>query len=328
MDPKTAELHARNKKLLSEYRDLEGKLIDSLQEFDRHRGFQKMGFPSLFSYCRDGLGMSENQAFTLIRVSRKAVEVPALREALVRKEITLSSARLIAPVITKENQEEWLEKARTLPKPALERELVKENPKAIRRDRILPLTPLLSEARGVLSLEAKRILDRVKEIESKRICKPCDLDAAIIAMGRSYLMKNDPVEKADRIESRKRGPGVKLAAGTPESPAGRQAKFKPMATRTGPGDQLREVPLARQIPAQVIHQVNARDRGRCQMRQQGKLCGSRHFSQIHHIRPFQQGGKHSLDNLVTLCGGHHRSLHAGGMPPIVLKAPLLLQNLA
>jgi hypothetical protein len=32
---------------------------------------------------------------------------------------------------------------------------------------------------------------------------------------------------------------------------------------------------------------------------------------VHHIRTREDGGGHELDNLLTLCGAHHRASHAG-----------------
>jgi hypothetical protein len=40
-------------------------------------------------------------------------------------------------------------------------------------------------------------------------------------------------------------------------------------------------------------------------------CGSR-FTDAHHIRHWADGGPTRLDNLVLLCGAHHRLLHEGG----------------
>ena len=41
-------------------------------------------------------------------------------------------------------------------------------------------------------------------------------------------------------------------------------------------------------------------------------CGSRRFLDAHHIEHWARGGTSDLDNLVHLCGTHHRLLHEGG----------------
>ena len=78
---------------------------------------------------------------------------------------------------------------KTMPKAQLEREVAKVNPKAAMPDRIIPINATQSEGRLVISEEARLILERVKELESSRTSNGCDIDKAIIAMGKEYLKK-------------------------------------------------------------------------------------------------------------------------------------------
>ncbi len=50
-----------------------------------------------------------------------------------------------------------------------------------------------------------------------------------------------------------------------------------------------------------------RDRGRCQV----PGCAHAHFVDLHHVVPRSEGGSHHAQNLVTLCGAHHRAAHEG-----------------
>lgn len=209
MNKTVMALHENNLRLMHRYKTIESQLIDSLQEFDRLRGYLELGQRSLFDYCRNLLGMSENQAYSYIRIARKSVDVPALKVAVAQREISVSSAKTIASLLTPENQDEWLEKAKNLPKAELEREIVKTAPKLVKRDRTIPITSEFSECRGLLSDKARKILTRVKELESKR-GRQCDLDAAIIAMGSVYLGKMDPLERAKRVSQK-----TTVAAKTP-----------------------------------------------------------------------------------------------------------------
>ena len=64
------------------------------------------------------------------------------------------------------------------------------------------------------------------------------------------------------------------------------------------------------IPATIKHQVYLRDKGQCQWQEKhGHICGSQKYVELHHLKPIAQGGEHTLDNLVSLCSGHHKSLH-------------------
>jgi hypothetical protein len=61
------------------------------------------------------------------------------------------------------------------------------------------------------------------------------------------------------------------------------------------------------IPPAVRRGVLLRDRHCCQ------VPGCRHatFVDVHHLRTREDGGSHEPDNLLTLCGAHHRACHRG-----------------
>ena len=73
------------------------------------------------------------------------------------------------------------------------------------------------------------------------------------------------------------------------------------------GQPLRIGRKTRTIPPALRRALNARDRG-CRF----PGCGSRRFLDAHHIEHWADGGATDLDNLVHLCGYHHRLLHEGG----------------
>ncbi len=43
------------------------------------------------------------------------------------------------------------------------------------------------------------------------------------------------------------------------------------------------------------------------------ICGREHNLHVHHIIPRHDGGPHTMDNLVTLCSGCHRSVESGNI---------------
>ena len=63
----------------------------------------------------------------------------------------------------------------------------------------------------------------------------------------------------------------------------------------------------RTIPAHIRRALWARDRG-CAF----PGCHHTRFVDAHHVKHWAQGGDTSLDNLVLLCGHHHRLTHEGG----------------
>lgn len=65
--------------------------------------------------------------------------------------------------------------------------------------------------------------------------------------------------------------------------------------------------MTREPPAWMVRQLKYRDR---ECRFPG--CGSRRFTQAHHIVWWERGGATDLDNLVLVCTFHHRLVHEYG----------------
>jgi hypothetical protein len=63
----------------------------------------------------------------------------------------------------------------------------------------------------------------------------------------------------------------------------------------------------RSIPAAIGRALKARDGG---CRYPG--CERARFTEGHHVQHWASGGETKLDNLITLCGFHHRLVHEGG----------------
>ncbi|MEE8375203.1 MAG: DUF222 domain-containing protein [Acidimicrobiia bacterium] len=62
---------------------------------------------------------------------------------------------------------------------------------------------------------------------------------------------------------------------------------------------------SRTVPGWLRRLVHHRDGGSCRF----AGCGNKGWLQVHHIRHWSQGGKTDLDNLILICGFHHRFVH-------------------
>jgi len=65
--------------------------------------------------------------------------------------------------------------------------------------------------------------------------------------------------------------------------------------------------ITRVPPPWLLRQVRYRDGG-CRF----PGCGTKAFTQAHHIVFWREGGATDLDNLVTLCSWHHKLVHEYG----------------
>lgn len=64
--------------------------------------------------------------------------------------------------------------------------------------------------------------------------------------------------------------------------------------------------ISRTVPHWLSRQIRIRDKG-CRF----PGCENNRWTHAHHIRHWADGGPTDLDNLITLCGRHHRYLHEG-----------------
>ena len=61
------------------------------------------------------------------------------------------------------------------------------------------------------------------------------------------------------------------------------------------------------VPARLLRALKLRDHSRCRF----PGCSHQRYVEAHHVRHWIDGGETRLENLVLLCGAHHRLLHHG-----------------
>src|SRR5262245_27236240 len=105
--------HEKAVEVVKRYKRSEIELIEVLEEVERLMVHHALGFSSLYRYTTDGLGLSPEVAYIFINVARKSKEVPALKEEIKKGTITVSKAKKISAVLTKQNQNHWLALAQT-----------------------------------------------------------------------------------------------------------------------------------------------------------------------------------------------------------------------
>ena len=295
------EIHQKALEVAKRFKRAEADLISVLQEVECARVFVKLGYTSLFNYCVRALGLSESIAANFITVARKAREVPVLQSAIESGTLSVSKARKITPVLTLANQEEWVEKAKSLSTRQLEEEVVRVAPKQATPERIKIVSEDRVELRLGLSKAAKEKLKRVQDLESQRTARPVSIEEALEALLAVYLESKDPIKRAERVMNRKK---KRVAADdAPACVTGHVERYR---------SENREP-----IPAIVRHQALLRDEGRCAyLNELGERCENRRWIDLHHIRPRRLGGANTLGNLITLCSAHHSMQHGPDDPQL------------
>jgi len=106
------ELIARIRRLVARERRATALLLAHLAELDTRDAHLRAGYSSLFAYCREGLGLSEHDAYNRIEVSRTARRLPLVLERVASGAVNLTTVRLLGPHLTPENHRGVLESAR------------------------------------------------------------------------------------------------------------------------------------------------------------------------------------------------------------------------
>lgn len=238
-------------------------------------------------------------AAIFVRVARKSREIPSLKHAISAGEVTVTKAKTIVSVITPATTQTWIQKASTLSKHNLEKEVARAAPHPLRPERARPVGAGRVRVEFELDNEIAELQRRARDLASAKLGKSANLEETQRLLLECFLNRHDPVRKADRVVNRKRG--------ARDQSRGRREKL------------AAPPPTRRRNLAEVRHAVNRHDRGRCQARlPDGSVCGDAHWVHHHHLIPLAAGGADAAKNITTLCSAHHRLWHArqsGGLRP-------------
>ncbi len=295
-------LHERALEASMRYKRAESDLIEILIEVEKRRSFLERGHSSLFKYVVNDLKLSKSVAYNLIAVARRVRQVPELGLELRQGRITLSNAKRIVPVLTSENQSEWLEKAAKLSQKKLEREVARVRPEIATPERASYVTSTRVRLELGLSESNMLRLRRVQDLLCQARRRPVSLEETLVAMTNEHLKRHDPLEKAKRHVVRK--------SPVPENPPPESSvPENPLLENPSKTvDSQVSRPVRRPIPRSVHHRVSLRDERRCTF----PGCNQTRWLEIHHKIPVAQGGTNELSNLITLCSAHHSHLHSQG----------------
>ncbi|MBW7877430.1 MAG: HNH endonuclease [Candidatus Cloacimonetes bacterium] len=272
----------------------EAQILELIGLADQTRDFlMLMQYPSLFSYCVKGIGLTEAETCNFLALHKKSKEIPALTEAIQSGEVSVSKLRHVCPVINQDNQNHWIEKAKSETNKKLIDEVAKVSPYTKKREAIKPAGEGMKRLSLDVSPELMETLLRLQEV-----LKLDNLTQVIEVAANETLERKDPVKKAERAEAR----------------AKKKETVKENEKNCSENMASETEPVARQerkkLPMHLVHAVNRRDRGQCcYYGMRNNRCDSRYRVEIHHMEPISRGGKDTIENLVTLCHDHHKLIH-------------------
>ena len=119
-------------------------VVEYLVEIDRRQLYLEQACPSLYAFCHERLGYSEDAALKRIRVARLAAQLPRVLDELRSGAIQLTGLLLLAPRLNEDNAEALLCEARGKSRSKLEQIVARWFP----RPDVLPSVQLLGANAG------------------------------------------------------------------------------------------------------------------------------------------------------------------------------------
>ena len=329
-----SELIDRLKILVARDRDVTAEIVAHLAELDTRELYLREGFPSLFIYCRDALGLSEWEAYNRIEVARAARRFPVILELLAEGSVSLTAVRLLAPHLNSANHRDVLHAARGKRKADVEEMVARLSPRPDVRCSVRrlprPPAPCTSEAFGRDAVPGG---DRVPALEPLLLGAAARSASAVpraevtpLSPDRYRFQVTIGGETLDKIRLAKDILGHAVPSGDDAVILDRaftallaelarkkfaQAPEASRASRVEAGGAHTSSATVRQTAARtpsaaVKRAVWLRDLGRCAfIGTGGHRCNERRFVEFHHIDPYALGGEASVDGIQLRCRRHN-----------------------
>ncbi len=316
--------------------ELTAQLIEHLAELDQRQLHLGLGFPSLFAYCVQSLGLCEATAGRRIAVARVCSKYPEALARVATGELHVSALCLLKQHLNGENAAELFELcsrksarevevllAARFPKPEIRdsiRRLPAPNPPALppptlnvesaqetragtSAQALVDRAPQLAQ-----SLTPPALAPRLEPLSPDRFAVRFTADAEFRdALERVRGLAAHRLPSGDLLTLLKHG----LQAYERELEKQRFAVgIKPRRTRrlVPTRASVESPPHARsRVPAAVVREVYQRDEKQCTfVSKDGRRCCARKFLELDHVQPWAFGGDDTPRNLRLRCRAHNQ----------------------
>jgi hypothetical protein len=312
------ELVAQMKSLVARERDATAGLVAHLAEMDTRDVYLREGYPSLFVYCRDVLGLSEAEAGNRIVAARAARRFPVILEMLAAGAVNLTAVRLLAPHLTADNHHDVLASAHGKSKLEVEEIVARlaprpDVPSSVRRlpvprpDPAPPVaTPATPPAPAALPAPAAEGLPPLSWPIRPAAVTPLSPD-------RYKLQLTIGGETLEKLRLAKDMLGHAIPSGADAAILDRaftallvELAKKKFADTPRPRRSRGSKRGAQDPSAAVKRAVWVRDLGRCAfIGTSGHRCNERRFLEFHHVDPRALGGEATVDLIELRCRRHN-----------------------
>lgn len=303
---------------------------------DRRQQFLVDGARDLGQWVSARFGLRHSTAVQLVGVARRLQDLPLLRARFGAGELSLDQVDAISRIATPESEAVLIEETLGLSNAALDRAARRANPPSVEeeqkawRDRWLTIQHSLDGTEGrlharlagaelhVVETAVRSRADRIPPNPETNLFDPYPVrlaDGLVEVCATSGDQSSPSVQVTvhadlEALTTNATGGVAELQAGPVVSYQTARRLGCDSIVETAVYDDCRILGVGRttrMIPGWLRRQLWHRDGG-CRF----PGCGRRGWTHGHHIQHWADGGPTDLDNLVLLCGFHHRFLHEHG----------------
>jgi 5-methylcytosine-specific restriction endonuclease McrA len=288
-----ADLVARLPLLVQAERHAMADVIEHLVEVERRRLYLSQAMSSLYRYCIDQLGYSEDAALKRHRVATLALRLPRVLDELRAGSLHLTALFLLSKHLTEDNASALLAETRGKSRRQVEELIARRFP----RPDVLPSVTLLAGP-GSTCPGTGQPDDRAR-------LEP-------LSPGRVWVEFTAGAEFGDKLEKARQLLSHAIPGGDLAQIMERALDAlleKETRRRFGAGKPRKRRKLqegSRHIPVEVRRAVWERDGGQCTfVDTEGRRCTARSYLTFEHQDPHACGGPPTTDNLCLLCSAHN-----------------------
>ncbi|MBK7581209.1 MAG: HNH endonuclease [Myxococcales bacterium] len=299
------ELRERLSAAVSSERAASTDVVFHLAELDRRKLYLEDACSSLFAYCVERLGYSEDGANKRVRVARLAQRFPQILDELASGEVHLTGLFLLSRHLTEDNVEQLLAEARGKSKRRLEELIARWSPQPDVPTTLTTMAPEPAQTELSTVSGAGNSAPPPRPSMPRARLEPLSPESVRLELTARTAFR-DKLEQARNLLSH-------------EIPSGDLATLLELGLdlliaaaiqrRSGAGKprKRRETkPGSRHVPVDVQRAVRERDADQCTFRDaEGRRCSETRFLTIEHIVPFAKGGPTTMDNCCLLCSAHN-----------------------
>jgi 5-methylcytosine-specific restriction endonuclease McrA len=305
------------------------EFLGYLAELDRRKVVVAQGYPSLFSFCTDSLGLSKAAAFRRTTAARLLARFPIVARYLSDGRLNLSTLVELRDVLDEAHLIEILDRAAGRTEEQVKELVATLRPRAAPADLLrklpdprndcrgsgpepsvagtveLPLSPTQATGSAAAPAPPPSAVVRPEGRSASRL-EPIAPERHVlrVTVGSGFVADLEAVRHA--LSHRLPGRGLEeVLHECLRVTLAQVERRRSGGSRTG----LATEPPAgsRYVPMAVRREVWQRDGGCCAfVGSAGRRCSSRHQVQLHHLDPFARGGRATAANLTLRCRVHNQ----------------------